>query len=150
MTLALGVALAAMMHPSSAYAALGGDVTSVESDRAKMEASVQVTSKQLYAVHEMHAPNGVVVREFVSSAGKVFGVAWQGPARPDLRQILGTYFDVFTKAAQSQRVRTVGRAPLLIQQPGFVLQMGGHPRAFVGRAYVPQMVPAGVQAQELR
>ena len=150
MTLALGIVLAGMMRPSLAYGALGGDVTSVESDRAKMEASAQVTSKQLYAIHEMHAPNGVVVREFVSPAGKVFGVAWQGPTRPDLRQVLGTYFDAFTKAVQTQKVRTVGRAPLLIQQPGFVLQMGGHPRAFVGRAYVPQMVPTGVQAEELR
>ena len=144
------IALAAMTFPSTASATLGGDVTTVEGDRARMEATLRTTSKQLYTVHEIHAANNVIVREFVSSAGKVFGVAWEGPTRPDLRQVLGTYFDQFTKAAQEQKAQRAGRAPLVIQEPGFVLMMGGHARAFAGRAYVPGMVPAGVQLEELR
>jgi Protein of unknown function (DUF2844) len=149
-TLAMGIALLTMADPSPALGALGGDVTSVESDRAKMEASLRTTSKQLYTIHEIQAPNNVVVREFVSPAGKVFGVAWQGPSRPDMRQLLGAYFDQFNEAAKNQQAQRVGRGPLIIQQPGFVLQMGGHARSFSGRAYIPQMVPAGVQIEELR
>lgn len=149
-SLTIAIALAAMTSPSPALANLGGDVTTVEADRAKMEATLQTTSRQLYTVHEMHTANNVTVREFVSPAGKVFGVAWEGASRPDMQQLLGSYFDQYTQAAKAQSAKRVGRGPLLVQQPGFVLQMGGHMRALVGRAYIPQLVPAGVQLEELR
>lgn len=148
--LMVGMALAGMTNPSSVFGALGGDVTSVEADRAKMEATMQTTSRQLYTVHEMHTANNVTVREFVSPAGKVFGVAWEGASRPDMKQLLGVYFDQYTQAVQKQETKRVGRAPLLIQHTGFVMQMTGHMRAFTGRAYIPQLVPAGVQIEELR
>lgn len=148
--LMVGMALAGMINPSPVFATLGSDVTSVEADRAKMEATVQTTSKQLYTVHEMHTANDVTVREFVSPAGKVFGVAWAGASRPDMKQLLGAYFDQYTQAVQQQEAKRMGRGPLLIQQPGFVMQMGGHMRALVGRAYIPQLVPTGVQIEELR
>jgi hypothetical protein len=31
-----------------------------------------------------------------------------------------------------------------------VVQMAGHMRLFSGRAYVPQMLPAGVHAEDIR
>jgi hypothetical protein len=150
-TLALSIVLATMADPFSARASLGGDVTSVHGDQAKLQASLQTMSKDLYSVHEMRAPNGVVVREYVTPAGRVFGVAWQGPTRPDMRQVLGPYFDPFIEGAQAQRAQHIMmRGPLTVQLPGLVVEMDGHARAFFGRAYVPQMVPAGVRAEELR
>ena len=148
--LIVGMVLAAMINPSSVFGSLGGDVTSVEADRGKMEATIQTTSRQLYTIHEMHTANNVTVREFVSPAGKVFGVAWQGASRPDMKQLLGAYFDQYTQAEQKQEAKRLGHGPLLIQQPGFVMQMSGHMRALAGRAYIPQLVPAGVQIEELR
>lgn len=148
--LMVGMTLTAMTNPSPVFGALGGDAASVEADRAKMEATLQTTSKQLYTVHEMHTANNVTVREFVSPAGKVFGVAWEGASRPDMKQLLGAYFDQYTEAAQKQEAKRAGRGPLLIQQPGFVMQMSGHMRALVGRAYIPQLIPTGVQIEELR
>jgi hypothetical protein len=148
--LTIGVTFVRLAAPCFVWASLGGDVTSVEADRAKMQASLQTMSKDLYSIHEIHAPNDLVVREFVSPMGKVFGVAWQGPSRPDMRQLLGTYFEPFANATQSQKVHRVGRGPLVIQQPGLVVQMSGHVRAFSGSAYIPQMVPAGVHAEEIR
>lgn len=142
--------LAGMIIPSPAFGALGGDVTSVEADRAKMEATLQTTSKQLYSIHEMHTANNVTVREFVSPAGKVFGVVWAGVSRPDMKQLLGAYFDEYTQAVQQQEAKRAGRGPVLIQEPGLVMQMGGHMRALTGRAYIPQLVPTGVQIEELR
>jgi Protein of unknown function (DUF2844) len=149
-SLTMAMAIAAMINASPLFAELGGNATSVEADRAKMEATLRTTSKQLYTIHEMLTANDVTVREFVSPAGKVFGVAWQGASRPDMQQLLGTYFDQYRQAVQSKTAQRVGRGPLVIQQPGFVLQMGGHMRALVGRAYLPQMVPAGVQVEEIR
>ena len=146
----IGIALVAIANPFSVSGSLGGDVTTVQADQAKLQASLQTKSKELYTVHEMHAANSLVVREFVSTQGKVFGVAWQGPSRPDLQQVLGTYFEPFTQAAQAQKSHRTGRGPLFIQQPGLVVQMGGHARSFFGKAYVPQMVPVGVQTGEIQ
>jgi Protein of unknown function (DUF2844) len=130
------------------FATLGEDASSVQSDQTHMKASVQVSRTANYSVHEMKAAEGTAVREFVSPSGKVFGVAWNGPFRPDLKQMLGSYYDQFVAAAQSKRG---GRnAPLTIQEPGLVVQMSGHQRSFVGRAYVPGLLPQGVQPTEIK
>ena len=125
-------------------------MTSVEADRAKMQGSLRTSSSDLYTVHEIRTSTGVAVREYASPAGKVFAVAWQGPFLPDLHQLLGAYFDQYTQAAQAQRALRHGRGPLLIQQPGLVVQSAGHLRAFLGKAYLPQMLPAGLHAEDIR
>ena len=148
--LSIAFAILVLGEPHSAVASLGGTATTVEADRARMQASLHMTKKQLYAVHELRAQNGVVVREFVSPTGLVFGVAWQGPSRPDLQQLLGAYFEHFTQAAKAQKEQHTGRRMLLVQEPGLVVESGGHARAFYGRAYVPQMLPVGVQPEEIQ
>jgi hypothetical protein len=132
-----------------AMAALGGDVSSVEADRAHMNAEIKVTQSAAYGVHEMQAPGGTVVREYVSPSGRVFAVAWHGPFVPEMQQILGAYFQQYSAALQAQK-KHYGHHPLNIQQPGLVVQQGGHMRAYVGRAYVPEMLPQGVKAEEIK
>jgi len=132
-----------------ALAALGGDVSSIDADNACMKATVNLARNDNYEVHEMKSPGGTVLREFVSPGGRVFAVAWHGPFMPELQQILGTYFQQYSTALQSQKKR-YGRAPLNLQLPGLVVQEGGHMRAYVGRAYLPEMLPPGVQAQEIK
>ena len=134
----------------SAFAALGGDATSVQVDQARMKGSLRSVQKESYAVHEITTSTGTLVREYVSPAGKVFGVAWQGAFVPDLQQLLGTYFEQYSQAAKEQRANHVGRRPLYIQKSGLVVQTGGHMRSYVGRAYVPEMLPQGVTADAIR
>lgn len=132
-----------------ALAALGGDVNSVEQDRAYMNASVQVTHAGAYDVHAIQAPGGTVVNEYVSPSGTVFAVAWHGPSVPQMQQILGSYFQQYSSALQAQ-TKHYGHRPLDIQLPGLVVQTGGHMRAYFGRVYVPAMVPEGVTADEIK
>jgi hypothetical protein len=42
-----------------------------------------------------------------------------------------------------------GHHHLEIRQDNFVMQSSGHMRAFTGRAYVPQALPAGLSLDEL-
>ena len=133
-----------------ANASLGGDLTSVHDDQAKMQGSLRTTQADAYTVHEIKAATGTVVREYVSTSGKVFAVAWQGPWPPDMRQILAGYFEQYQQAVQAQASARAGRRPLLIEQPGFVVQSGGHMRSFAGRAYIPEMLPQGVGKEEIR
>lgn len=131
---------------SPVQAALGEPVASIETDRLQVGGTVRVLPSAAYTVHELQAPSGTVVREYVSPAGIVFGVAWQGPSMPDLRQVLGTYFDRYVQAASKRNAR----GPVAIEQPGLIVQSGGHMRAFVGRAYIPEALPAGVTVDAIR
>ena len=144
--LASGSALLTVAMATRAFAALGGDAATVVADQMHINGKLVFAQTQKYSVHEIQAPSGTVVREFVSPAGTVFGVAWAGPTMPDLRQVLGPYFERYVAAA-AQRKR---RGPVLIEQPGLVVQSGGHMRSFVGRAYVPESVPQGVAVDEIR
>lgn len=140
---------AVLMIHSPALAGLGEDVSSVHADRAQMLGSLRSTQTQSYAVHEIHGATGTTVREYVSG-GKVFAVAWQGPWPPDMRQILAGYFDQYQQAAQTEVSSHAGRRPLKIEQPGLVVQSGGHMRSFAGRAYVPEMLPPGVSVEAIQ
>jgi uncharacterized protein DUF2844 len=97
-------------------------------------------------LHELQTPSGVAVREFVSPSGKVFAVAWHGPSRPDLKQLLGSHFEEYRQALQARSSR---RGPVFIQLPNLVVQLGGHMRDFMGRAYLPDQLPAGVRAEDI-
>lgn len=147
---AAGTALVILVAVLPVWASLGGDVSSVQTDQLRMQSTQQTTAKQSYTVYELRAATGTVVREYASPTGTVFAVAWQGPWLPDMRQILGTYFEQYAQAAKAQSGTRMGRRPLMIEQPGLVVQSGGHPRAFVGKAYVPGMVPQGVRAEDLQ
>jgi len=133
-----------------AWAALGGDLSTVQADQVHMRGSLRTTVAAAYTVHEIESTSGVVVREYVSSAGKVFAIAWQGPWPPDMRQLLGSYFDPYIQAARARSGPGMARRPLMIEQPGLVVQVGGHPRSFVGRAYIPDQLPSNVTAEEIR
>src|SRR5215471_20618049 len=88
----------------SGWASLGRDAGSVEQDQVHMKAALRLAHSELaYAVHELKTPTGTVVREYVSPAGKVFGVAWQGPFLPDFRQLLGDYFEPVMQAPRDRR-----------------------------------------------
>ena len=132
------------------FAVLGGSEASVQTDQVKMKASLRTTQAQNYAVHEMRAATGVVVREYAAN-GTVFGVAWEGAWPPDLQQLLGSYFDQYMQERE-QQVRTgpPGRRPVHVALPGLVVNIAGHPGYFRGQAFVPTMMPSGVAKEEIR
>jgi Protein of unknown function (DUF2844) len=148
--LMLGAVLTLSMWSLPALAALGGDLNSVQEDKAQMRATVEVKQMDAYAIHEIKDAHGLQVREYVSATGKVFGVAWQGPFMPDLHQLLGSYLPQYSAAVKEEHTQHPGRRPLNIRQPGLVVETSGHMRAYYGRVYVPEMVPSAVNAGEIR
>lgn len=132
-----------------AFASLGGNVATIQADRARLNASVSVTQEAGYSVHDMRSPFGAEVKEFVAPSGNVFAVSWQGQFPPQMQQILGSYFQQYSAALQA-RPRHYGHRPLDIQEQGLVIQTGGHMRDYFGRVYIPGMVPAGVKADDIK
>ena len=145
----MGIACLMLLLPMPALAALGGNISSVEDDVARMKGSLKTTPAEAYTVHEIKVPGNTVVKEYVSPAGKVFAITWRGQLIPDMHQLLGTYFDQYAQAAKAQRESHVGRRPLNIQEPRLVFQNSGHMRSYSGRAFAPDMVPQGVSPDRL-
>lgn len=133
--------------PLSSWATLGDNAASVLNDQARMKGSLHSVDAHAYVMHEITSANGIVVREFVSPAGAVFGVAWEGQFPPDLQHLLGAYYEQ-AKQTIAQQPRT-GRAPIVIETPGLVVYQTGHMRSFQGRAYIPQLIPQGVEASQI-
>lgn len=146
------VMLVAITHVAAAHASLGGDSASVETDRAHMKvkhaARLTPSSTGSYTVHETTLPTGTLVRQYVSSAGVVFAVSWSGPFMPDLRQLLGPHFD--TMVARQAKQNHVSHRTLRQHESDLVVESGGHPRSFVGRAYLPNAIPAGVGEKDIQ
>jgi hypothetical protein len=138
--------LAAVIAPP-ALAALGGTEASVKADQRHLHATLSTAATSRYTVHELATPARSTVREYAAPSGVVFGVAWEGASYPDLRQLLGPYFQQYADALAKRRTR---RSPVTVTLPGLVVQAGGHMRAFTGKAWLPRELPAGVVSGDIR
>lgn len=134
----LAVLLGALSFSASSWAALGGAVNALAS---------RVTPHGSYTEHEVTLSTGTVVREYSTPRGAVFAVGWDGPAMPDLRQVLGDHFDDYVAASHANQA---GHHHLAAQRGDLVVVSTGRMRAFAGRAYLASQVPAGVSIDELR
>jgi len=144
------IAAASMMLLGSTpiWAALGKTVSSVADDQKRLGGEVHTLSTAAgFAVHEISATDGTVVREYVSPAGEVFGVSWRGATRPNLVDLLGDHYAAFRDAPRPPGHR---RGPLVVRTDHLVVEMGGHMRDFHGRAYLPDRLPVSVSSDAVR
>jgi hypothetical protein len=145
-----GVLLSAALLPGQACATLGEPESTVQIDAEQSLGSIKaMNDRQTYRVHEIQMPGGTVLREFVSPAGSVFAVAWKGPTMPNMRQVLGSYYDRYVAGAKLNRENHGDHKHLQIQQADFVVQVGGHMRAWAGRVYLPTALPDGFDLGDL-
>lgn len=148
------VALAAILiHLTAitpARAVLGQTKVSVELDRAAMGGRVQSTLAQGYSVETITVA-GMSVKEYVASDGTVFAVAWKGTGVPNLRLLLGTYFDEYLDAlTELQNKKPRIRRPLMVKTTNLVVERSGHARNTWGRAFIPSRLPATVSPKDIQ
>lgn len=123
------------------WAVLGQPVASVHTDQQRMRGEVRAVAHQGYSIQQITAPDGGVVKEYVSPVGMVFALSWQTRTMPNLQQLMGSYFPEFQQAARSKSRRRRG---VVTRSNQLVVESGGHMRAFHGRAYVPALFPPNV------
>ncbi|MGN6666059.1 MAG: DUF2844 domain-containing protein [Trinickia sp.] len=150
---------AALACAAPAFAALGGVPTppptgAVSSSIAPIahvaSGAAGTATAAPYTVTQTTYGSGTVVREYLSTTGMVFGIAWTGPVMPNLSVLLGAYFPQYTDALAAQRAARPGRGPVVVDLPGLVVHSGGHMGSFGGQAYLPSALPAGVSATDIQ
>ena len=145
--------VASFVLASQATAALGQLptklVASVPAASIRVPSVVSTARVGLYKVQETQLESGTIVREYVSPAGLVFAIAWQGPVLPDLDVLLGSYFNTFK--IEMEQVRLLGRrgAPVDMLRDGLVMRSNGRMRNFFGHAYAIDLIPAGVSIKDV-
>ena len=145
----LGIWAFVLATVHSVPATLGESAASIRSDRKVLSAANRAeTVHNDFTVQEIRT-GSTTVREYISPSGIVFGVAWNGMVRPDLTQLLGSYASEYHEALRGIP-HNRGRSRLDVKTGRVVVQQWGHMRNLQGRAYVPSLVPAGVNVDEIR
>ena len=144
-----GALLILILGAAPVWAILGESESSVSLDQQILNGADREEARLGYKLHQITAADGLVVKEFVSPAGLVFGVAWQSSHMPNLQQLLGSHMTELQAALQSQTHRP-GRRPVIVRTDKLVFVSGGHMRSFHGYAYVPGMVPANVNPEAVQ
>ncbi|MEO7170513.1 MAG: DUF2844 domain-containing protein [Pseudomonadota bacterium] len=141
---------AALVVASGAHAELGGTVSGVKSDSARMATRMASVTIGSYSRHDLTRANGGAVHEFTNASGQVFAITWSGPGKPDLRALLGRYFTTFQAAGGATgRAMHSLRRPQQVNQPDLQIQTGGHMGWFRGVAFIPSLAPAGFSPADL-
>ncbi|WP_246796444.1 DUF2844 domain-containing protein [Burkholderia perseverans] len=162
------VGLLAAGCAASAFAELGGAPTPppagdtaavVRTLSASINASAQLagsgstagtTAGGAYTVRETTLGSGTVIREYLGANGTVFGFAWQGPTKPDLAALLGAYLPQYLSGVEASHTAHGLRAPIAVDSGSLVVHAGGHMGAFVGQAWLPAALPAGVTGNDIQ
>jgi hypothetical protein len=145
------VLAAATMLPLASYAALGGAPSAGLAAQSLLQsaapASPSSSSSAVYTVRESRDADGVRIREYVLPTNVVFAVTWQGPIRPDMVALLGSYFP---NAVSASAGRARGTGPLIERNGDFQIESAGRPGNFFGKAVLPRLVPSNVRADDLQ
>jgi hypothetical protein len=106
-----------------------------------------------YTVRET-AHGATRIREYASSEGTIFAVTWRGLGHPDLTPYLGQYYSEYEaanrNAAAGKMRRTSRVSHSSVRTGSLVVNRSGHLRSARGIAYVPALLPKGVEPSELQ
>ena len=145
----LCVALVTLSDAPGAWATLGERADSIANDSHALSAAAPTTvTRAKYSMQELKAET-TTVREYLTPEGVVFAVAWNGLVHPDLRVLLGCYDEEY-RGALAQQQRLQGRRQKHVRSQRLVVETWGHMRNLQGRAYLPELVPEGVNLYEIR
>src|SRR5215813_12694053 len=90
-----GTLAASLLWPCMARATLGEPESSIAAEPQLGRVSIKATDLGAYRVHESQLSSGTVVREYAAPNGNVFAVTWRGPFVPNLKHLLGRYFEEY-------------------------------------------------------
>lgn len=144
------VALAVVgVLPLACYAALGAAPNMGTASQSLLRAAtpIAVFSSPGYTMRVSRDANGVTVREYVLPTNVVFAVTWDGPVRPDMTSLIGSYFP---RAVSTSAMHGRGTGPLIDRSADFQIESAGAPGHASGKAFLPRLVPTNVRVEDLQ
>jgi len=141
---------AALLHAGAAHAVLGEAAASVQADQMRVRGARALHVALTHQVHEIVMADGSRIREFVSADGVVFAVAWNTRLKPDLQALLGLHHSAYMAAAREALRQPGVHRHVVLRQGDLVVHSSGHLNSFVGKAYVPSLVPRGTDLDAIR
>lgn len=124
--------------PMFAQAELGGNLASIMQEQKTFGSTLTTSPQSNYIIYIQNISPDLVVKEYVSNSGNIFGVAWKGSTLPNFQVLLGSYYSNYL-SAQQQNPRSV-----FSQDNNLVIESGGVMGGYIGRAYLPKQVPTGL------
>jgi hypothetical protein len=147
--LGLGLAAVFLAAAGRVQATLGESEDSIDSDKTAIEATGFSTAVHNgYTVRELRS-DAVTLREYVTPGGIIFAISWNGQIHPDLTPLLGSYAGEYRRALQ-QTLREPGSRRLHVQTNRIMVEKWGQMRNLQGRAYIPALIPPGVNLDEIK
>lgn len=144
----LFLSLIVFLYSFTSHATLGEPIANADTNMQKLKGSQKASfSTSQYSVHEMTA-DGNRIKQFANAEGLVFAVSWRGISKPDLSVLFGSYFQEY-KALLSTASKQPGKRNVSMETSRMVIKRGGHMRDQRGFAYVPSLVPQGLNLEEL-
>lgn len=135
--------------PGISMATLGEQVSSSAKNLSSLKVAVSAKlSTEKYSVRE-YEENGNTVREYADSSGLVFAVGWNGISKPDLQALFGSYYNEYLESLKAIP-KQYGVKSISMKTAKMVIRRGGRMRDQRGFAYVPSLLPEGVNVEELQ
>jgi hypothetical protein len=142
--------ISALLFTGAAQAVLGGAEDSVQADQIRLHGVHLEHRDWQMATHEIRLGDGSGIKQYVNAAGVVFAVSWRTRLKPDLAALLGTHASGYNASSVVPSGIAAAKHRQSVRRSDLVLHQFGRQNAFAGLAYVPSLVPAGVDADALR
>ena len=146
----MGIVLLMLTLSLPALAALGGDVSSVQEDQAQMKGTLKTTEADAYTVHEITAPGNTVVRNTFPRRAKSLPSLGTDSLSPTCSSFWGRTSISMHRPPKSKERATRAATRSTSNSPAWLSRTAGICARIMGRAYVPDMVPHGVNVDALQ
>ena len=146
----IAAACGALCHSFAAEAVLAGSEGSVQADQARFKGVRKQSNNGTMTIHEISLPDGSSIKEYVNAAGVVFAVSWRTRLKPNLEALLGAPYALHAATLEAPSGIAASKRMRSIRQSDLVVHQAGRMTAFGGLAYVPSLVPGGIDAETLR
>jgi hypothetical protein len=95
---------------------------------------------------------GTTINVYVAAANNaIFAYSWKGPTMPHLQTLLGRYYESYRSGVAAMPAAQPGSLRSShIERPDVIVGTGGQLRSYVGRAWLPAALPAGVSEGDVR
>lgn len=133
---------------NSAYAGLGATVSTTQKHVLATRAVKLSTATSSYTRNDQTLEGGVTIHEYQDASGYIFAVSWSGPYHPDLKDLLGDYFDVMK--TETDKNPRANRTRLSVKRSDVQISIGGHMGAFHGKAWIPAKLPSGFTPDDIQ